>query len=417
MVLTVFFSFSATFAGKLDYREYDVRFTNPKCKTYNYPEDVLSVSGKPLRHKPKNAYCSNKDYRNSANQSRSPSRKIMEWIRNGNTKEIFIATLSFSNKAVQKALCSAIEDRGVRVEVVMDSKQKLDTVNRLKNCRTPSGSRGLTLHLRGHEGGIGWAHNKLFMVNPGSRTMRIAFTSANLSSGLVLHHENWHFVTLPRDTYFAQAHLCLREGMIESGNSARRYSSSVRGCLREIPYTEESDIKMFHVPGRGDRAFSAITKALDRSRSVSIAAHRFVHSRLIKKLKSILRRLDLWMVVDDDIYWAGQGQKGGPNTSSEYRTIRSLQKQGAEVKYMETRHHEKGIQLHHNKFMVFDFGRTGAVFAGAGNFTGAAFSSNFENFYYITIPHVVRAFEEQFEHLYTDLATDPADLPEINLIL
>jgi len=89
---------------------------------------------------------------------------------------------------------------------------------------------------------------------------------------------------------------------------------------------------------------------------------------------------------------------------------------GTDARFVETNHGEK--LLHHNKFLVMDLpgDQPDMVFTGAGNFTGSAFSDNFENFYGITIPAVVDAFKAQYDHLHGDLATAPGDMPTTNVM-
>ncbi len=48
---------------------YDVRFTNPECKTYRYRRGIENRAGdKVLREKPKNVYCKQGDQRASERQ-------------------------------------------------------------------------------------------------------------------------------------------------------------------------------------------------------------------------------------------------------------------------------------------------------------------------------------------------------------
>ena len=51
------------------------------------------------------------------------------------------------------------------------------------------------------------------------------------------------------------------------------------------------------------------------------------------------------------------------------------------------------------------------MFAGAGNLTGSAFSTNFENFYMIHIPEVHEAFTSQYKHMWNNLATGYNNMP------
>jgi hypothetical protein len=401
----------------LEYSEYDVRFTNPICKLYSYGEsqNVVDHTGERLSAKPKDAFCKWGDARESAQRPESPQSKMLEWIDLAEAKSIRFMYLSFSNSAVQQALCRAVTERGVKITFVLDRETNLTKAELLKQCTAPDGSNPELL-LRGHDGGIGYAHNKLFIVDDGSDMIRIAFSSGNMSSGIVLHHENWHFVTLKKDTYFAMSHACLFEGVINASESKRVFSRFIKTCKDNIPHAEESDVKTFFVPGEGDRATRFISRSLAQSQKVGLAAHRLSYSTLLNLLNDRLNSdpsFQLNVVVDDDLYWAGQGPPIGPNTSHEYRKLQELIANRAQAKYMETNHQD--FLLHHNKFMVFENeGQPQAVFAGAGNFTGTGFTSNFENFYFIEIPQVTSAFSQQFARLYGELATTAQGLPRGN---
>lgn len=53
---------------------------------------------------------------------------------------------------------------------------------------------------------------------------------------------------------------------------------------------------------------------------------------------------------------------------------------------------------------------------GAGNLTGTAFTTNFENFYYVEIPEVVAAYNTQYDHVWNDMATADANMPAENVL-
>jgi len=76
---------------------------------------------------------------------------------------------------------------------------------------------------------------------------------------------------------------------------------------------------------------------------------------------------------------------------------------------MET--NQNNVILQHNKYMIFELGARDAVFAGAGNFTSSAFESNLENFYVVTVPEVVRAYQAQYEKFFGEMATPEARMP------
>lgn len=405
---------------KLAFDEYTVLFTNPVCKKYSFPNEteVLSNAGERLLHKPENVFCTPSDAAPSGARDTSPQKKLLDWIRDPETKEIFFAYLSFSNKVVATELCTAIRERSVKVTMVLDRETDLATANQVLACQPGNGDANAKprLELRGHDATIGYAHNKVFLINPRSDEPRIVFSSGNLSSGVVLHHENWHFVRTPARTHFAKAHVCLMEGMLDHYRTKQEYGSFIKTCRDAAGIGEEADIKTFFVPGDGGRAGQQIKNGIVNATSIQIAAHRFSYKLIRTELE---RRLsganppDVKLVVDDDLWWAGHGLEDVPNTADEFEMVKPLAEKGLEVRYMETNHGNH--YLHHNKFIVFETPQGKAAFAGAGNFTGTAFTDNFENFYYITIPHVVDAMKAQHDHLY-GLATEEANLPKENVL-
>ena len=405
---------------KLAYDEYSVLFTNPVCRKYSYAanQEVVSNSGERLAAKPENVFCSPSDAAASGARDSSPQKKLIDWIKDPETKEIFFAYLSFSNKVVATELCNAIRERSVKVTMVLDRETELATANQVLACQPGNGDESAKprLELRGHDATIGYAHNKVFLINPRSDKPRIVFSSGNLSSGVVLHHENWHFLRVPGRTHFAKAHVCLMDGVLDHYRTKQEYGSFIKTCRDSAGIGEESDIKTFFVPGDGGRAGQEIKKGIANGTSISIAAHRFSY-RLVRT--ELERRLsganppDVKLVVDDDLWWAGHGLETVPNTEDEYEMVQPLAAAGMKVRYMET-NHGNGY-LHHNKFMVFDTPQGKSVIAGAGNFTGTAFTDNFENFYFINIPHVVDAMDAQYKHLY-ELATPPENLPKTNVL-
>jgi len=407
---------------KLVFDEYSVLFTNPLCKRYDYAatQEVLSNAGERLQHKPENVFCTSSDSAASAARDSSPQKKLLDWISDPQTTEIFFAYLSFSNKVVGAEICKAIQERNVKVTFVLDRETELDAANTLLACRPGNGDPNLNprMELRGHDASIGYAHNKVFLINPRSDNPRIVFSSGNLSSGVVLHHENWHFVRVPGRTHFAKAHVCLMDGMLDHYRTKQEYSGFIKSCRDGAGVGEESDIKTFFVPGDGGRAGQNVQKGIRDATSLGIAAHRFSYSLLRRELDARFAAgspPEVKLVVDDDIWWAGHGGEHGdfPNTADEYAFVQQLQGDGMQVRYMETNHAAR--YLHHNKFIVFTTPQGEAVFTGAGNLTGTAFTDNFENFYWVTIPQVVQAMKQQHAHLWS-LATPEQNLPATNIL-
>ncbi len=420
---------SSLFAGNIQDDpnfKYDVFFTNPVCAKQFYKKKVVSNSGEILKHKPENVYCAYGDSKASGKRESSPQYNVIKLIKDESVKEIFLTYLSFSSSAVSKALCKEMKNRDLDVTFIIDSnnnapdrveKGATAKLNLLKSaeCRSETTPEP-KLVFRGNVGGLGYAHNKLIITNPSAKGKHtLVFSSGNMSSGVVLHHENWHFLTVSSESFFFQKHLCLMNGMLNASKSKKQYASFIKKCVSEIEAEEEDDIKTYFVPGanEGKVAMNAISSEIKESLEVNIAAHRFSNGRLMSILNSALKsKTKVTLIADDDLYWSGKkGETVGSNMSMEASKVNKLRKVGLKVKYMET--NENARLLHHNKFLIFNKGgNDDGVFAGAGNLTTAAFTKNFENFYMIKVPHIVEAFKKQYKYMWSDLATGYGDLPK-----
>ena len=433
------------------YYNYEVAFTNPVCEGYEYNETVYAFNGNVLNHKPANVYCKYDDKVPNQNRKASPHYKIRSLITNPEVKELFLTYLSFSNSDIAKALCSAIEKNNTKVTFIIDKKNEPEASRRAKldlvaNCKpakkyVDSGVANYPkTYFRGNEGKLGYAHNKIIMAKykKAKKKVTIVYSSGNMSSGTVLHHENWHFVTTSTDSYFAQAHDCIRKGMLyhslpKNGKQAiDNFKSYIKSCKARIKAEEEDDIKLFIVPSEGPKAMKNIVKNMKYAKSIDVAVHRFTHNSLINGMVSAAKKgKKVRLVADDDLFWTGKVNEEngkvncrkskedlvqiGANMCNEYFNAQKVDRAGVDVKYMETNHNTR--LLHHNKYVIFNYkDGSGAVHCGAGNFTGAAFgtsrySTNFENFYFIKIPEVVEAFRKQYEYKFKELATYQEDLP------
>jgi hypothetical protein len=402
----------ATAARLQDYApfDYDVRFTNPECATYKYSQPVLSNDGQPIYGKPKNVFCKSADAVNNLGRAGTPSEKLLQWISQDKTKEIFMTYLSFSSQPITQALCKAMTERNVKVQIVIDQETDVSRMQELEAC----GQDNFQFYQRGHVPGIDFAHNKLFIVNPNSTDLefQVSFGSGNMTSGILLHHENWHFITTNRKSYFAQAHLCLMNGEINHAATGKEFRTFIKSCLAAIQAEPESDIQIFFVPGFGTEAFNAISEAIKWSDEIKLMSHRFSFNKLTEALTAKLATASefrLKLLFDDDLFWVK-----APNTRHENAVVKNLEASGAKVKYLQTNHNQKLLQ--HNKYIVFKSATQKAAFVGAGNLTGTAFSSNWENFYLVKIPTVVDRLEAQHDYLYESLGSTEGQLPSNNVM-
>lgn len=419
--------------------KYEVLFTDPECGVYEYTQEVRSNSGKILKQKPENVYCKNKyDLRRSGERPQSPQYRLVEWINQPNVKEIFFTYLSFRNKTVKNALCEAAK-KGVKVRFVMSSTEDTTIANELVACSPEN----VEMKTRGMEGDLGYAHNKFFIINPNTKgEFKIVFSSGNMTSGPVIHHENWNFITTSAQSQFAQAHVCAMKAEWDdvAGRTRAEYIKSIKNCRQAIKQPEEKDIKVFFVPGEGEPEFGSTKKTavdyllngdpqagtpgIKNAKRIWLACHRFMYSKMVYALSQRMSgnpkyHPDMRIVCDDDTYYKAMDPdfQEGDTMPEEYFKMDKLGKQGADLKFMETNASEH--QLHHSKYLIFaDKNSKGdkatdftAVFTGSANLTGAGFNKNWENSYYVTIPSVVQRFAEHYVYTWNKLATAREDLP------
>jgi hypothetical protein len=272
------------------------------------------------------------------------------------------------------------------------------------------------VNYRGSEGGLGYAHNKIMIVNPGQKVVKIVFSSGNMSSGTSTNHENWNFVTTSGDSYFAGAHKCVVESMISGGNSMANFKTALNGCRSKIKAQPETDIKVYFSPVDGREALAQVTSAGNSAKDISAMSHRF-SGDMARTFQSLLgKNKPIRFILDDDIYWSKKlGVDTGRNMVGEaHKIYNDLIAKGMNTRFLQT--NQTIFQLQHNKFIVYNFGSTGAVFNGAGNFTSAAFNKNFENFYYIEIPSVVDSYKKQYDMYFNQMATAEKDMPRDNVL-
>jgi|GEM_PF-2045833 len=440
----------------LQFASYEVLFTNPLCGQYSHEDGagITDLEGDPVTGKPKNVYCRddhdrklNFDGETGEGRVTSPLFRIVDWVSDTNDgDEIFMAYLSFSDDDVFDALCDA-SGRGVDITFVVDKKNNSTTdpdhATRLESC-------GATVLKRGG-GKIPFAHAKLMMINPDKagpdgndeEFLRMTFGSGNMSTGTYLHHENWHFLEVARESYFVEAHKCLRDALVahdhtSGGDGKSEFADRIDDCTDKITtdlgLEEEDDMKAYFVPALSNRKRQQkLMRALiAASPELDMGVHRIGSKTIIDPLTSRLEDnsdpVKLRLIADDDLFWRNpvapaQFKEEGFNGPGDVNAIQDLEdadkdsngnRRGRfEQKFMET----ATRQFHHNKFIIFNdiddldaaieadsdkntevslAPAKEAVMMGAANITGTGFNTNFENNYITTIPVVVDAFQAQF---------------------
>jgi hypothetical protein len=270
--------------------------------------------------------------------------------------------------------------------------------------------------------------------------LRMSFSSGNMGSGAVLHHENWHFIEAARASYFVEAHRCLVRALIDPAHTDGKpaFRTFMNDCRAAIPYPEEDDIRSYFIPVREDSkaAVERLVASVQTATKIDIGVHRFGLTELVDALEARLGDdgVRVRMIADDDLYWlsplVGEGAVVGNNLYFEADNVERLAAvEGGDyaIRYLET--NPGPHLLHHNKFVLLDDREDGGpdtVMAGAANLTGTGFDTNLENLYFIEIPSVVAAFEEQFGRFWdgepalddgepAPRATAPEDMPAENV--
>ncbi len=397
--------------------EYEVRFTNPKCSEYYYVNPVYSFQGERLNKKP-DSYCNHSDARKAGRLKSSPLYKVNQWVKSEDTRDITLLTFSLSNTSFIRALCGAAQkdiEVTIRLDEGTDPQRTRDLIRQMRRCH--KNGKKIDIETRGGTGGLGIHHNKLLMINrKGSGPMKLAYGSANFSSGLVLHHENWSFVTIQKDSFFAQTHECMVEGVDKYAGGAKSFKDYINKCKSSIKYPKESDIELFIAPAEARESMQKITAAINKSQAVDLAAHRFSARPLLEALHDLIdRNGSLRMTFDDDMFWAAKSGRGfGNQDANEARIVRKFLARDISPFYLETEHRQH--LLHHNKYLLFkdQNKRPFALHTGAGNLTNAAFSRNFENFYFITRSDILKKFETQYNYVVQNLATQAEDMPTVS---
>lgn len=462
----------------------EIRFSDPLCGAHPYAQPIETNSGAMVTGKPENVYCSgDKNYQDSFTWTHSPRAKLIDWIKDPNTHEIFFAFQSISDNGTLGAICEEIKARNIKVtfvisrdrieneEGMMDplidmqklpivetagSQKKFDSVmKKLTNCGLADTAVKPVGLIRGHTGSseedsLGWAHNKFFIINPNSAdTIHFASGSGNLTnSGVSTNHENWlFFENMPIKNHLVQSTLCMVKNQLDdkAHYSRSAYEKLQNECFSQIPadYPKVAGIESFFVPGEGERAIKErLIPGFSTAKRITLAAHLFGYPELFTRglacaasktpapscfqtqgwvppFESTIGNADVRVIADDDIHWIRVGQvnengKVGFNDPWEAQQVATAEKAGAQVRYMQTAHHDGYVQLHHSKILLLEGSDWAAVWTGAGNFTANAMFSNFENYFYITLPSVVEAYRQHQDKTWNEMATPFANMPKID---
>ena len=499
LALTQFAFPTVTFAQSNPAPVAEARFTNPNCPARNYlgyfepttpaespltPGFVYSLPqfigggttpiAVPLRDgttrsttKP-GVYCFQSDSDASVERPDSVYSRIKDMLSSTTDKDtIKISTFSFSERRINKLLCDALT-RGTRVQIVYGSPSTVVEGLGSGSCTAPLKAE---IFYGGASGGESarLQHSKYILVErPGTNQASLTFQSANITSGVSLHHENWTFVELPlRDALIVQ-HQCHFGALFgahfnKPDVGVEGFRASIKQCMEAntaAMLAPELAIQPYFVPSQtgdkldGRRAIDDLVSEIGNADAIDVISHHLTYKPLLEALTAALQRgAAVRVILDNELFWVGNSalnrdaggeplfktadnraalrdssgaapfdhysstalfvrgcSRGASFAIDEYETLVPLFAAGAVVRYIEANPRESLFQ--HNKFLVMRRGgEVSAVFTGAGNLSSAGFTRNGENFYLIKEPVLLKRFGEQYGYLWNTLATPPEKLP------
>lgn len=370
------------------------------------------------------AFCTFKDMYKAARKSGVEDR-LYDWMMDPEVKALFLAYFSFSNKTIRKRLCTTSLKRQIPITIYLDqanadelqgwfvSKCKGQKTIKIKRLGAPFASKGG--HLQ---------HSKIFMASQTvklkeyalmneeekaqarQRELKFTSSSANMSSGgLSVHFENWLMFGQNETKQLAQTNVCaflaFEKATAEYANPREVFATQYQSCYKRIQDKRRKDISMIMVPTKSSyKPLNSMRSVVNSaSKNLRVAIHRLTTSQVYR---SILGKkadyVDFEMIMDDDTLRVGvrDGGLARDVEASDIRAYRYLRNKG-EVTFMET---NAETHLFHNKFIIAD---DKALFQGAGNFTTRALNTgrygNYEQFYEIRIPEIVKAYVRGFEEM------------------
>lgn len=365
------------------------RFTNPQCQAY--------------AGKPQNAYCTRADVARAQTQTEGPYKKVLELIKKRGVQKITLGTMTFSHKDVASALCQAIRNR-VEVTVLIDSSAEMAVAESVAKCGARLYKVG-TAEPEEEEAPRGDLHHNKFLLAESTNESTLVFATANFSNpGLTINHEVWTFVTAKNDSEFMQNHQCLIESLKTYTDDLARFRKDVQSCRSRVQKDQNSVIESLFVPADSARLMKLIDDSIRSSSRVLIASNRYSYDKVTSAIAAAKSR-DSRAIFDDDLYWGGiQPTEDYVREALDARKVAQLEKT-AKVRFTQTSF--GAAQKMHSKFIVLDR----MVIVGAGNYTYAGMSANFENFYVIRDPVTVEKFKEQFEYLWS-ISTPRNQMPK-----
>lgn len=419
--------------------QFDLMHTNLKCKYVGFQP----------------TFCEMNDSRAMDERSQMVNKinaQLDRALKNPAKSQVFVSYFSFSNKKVHAKLCELIKNN-VNIRIFLDrgSEANIDALKSNPACANADFESARSPLKVSYLGGLTsspWRlhHNKFLYVNPGSSVgdasgdkVNINFSSGNLSAfGTSLHADHWVTAVAPKESNLIKSYQCVMEGLEKAVGKNYDYSSQIpntqpstpdsvhtgandekvaqtyiqarENCFRRIRVSTNIEqnvarekIAPLFAPNNDNIVLKTLQSEIGKIPSngyLYIAIQHFLNpgigSAIVRATK---KGVDVRILMDDDVV-TNQGEVKG---AMEFLNKLKQQAPRLKVRYIETNHLAGGNgQMMHNKFAILNGKR---VLSGAGQYTTAGMSKNWENFGLTQDAELTNKFKAYFKELW-DLSVD-----------
>ena len=357
-------------------------------------------------------------------------------LREPTRSHVRIAMFSFSNKSVQAKLCQ-LGHAGVRVDIFVDFGSSKDVafvndINCQKNISQPT---LVAKFLGGFNEFPDWRlhHNKTVVVDAGDNAdLTVNFSSGNLSIfGTSIHMDHWVMMRAERESNLVKASLCLFESLTAANQKAEAigmyimakpdfskdpeviatFQSNLLNCYQRdqlIPAQNwttalaKEEIAPFFTPMKGNFAVRAIREQIDNVKaqfrrdgkaSLAAASDHFTIKEIATRLvEAASLGVEVRVLLPSSVLSGSEG-----TIQDRIFYYRTFKPSAVKVRFVEI--NEPGKQHMHHKFLVFNGQR---IFSGAGNFTNAGLTGNFESLYLTQNAALTAEYQKLFDELWSN---------------
>lgn len=340
--------------------------------------------------------------------------------------DFFIASFSIGDRSFSEFICERYLHKQEITLVIDAGAVESELEEKLaKACPGKSGIAKNILKLGGGGKASEWniQHVKFWTFkNKKTGMYTLIFGTGNATSGSFTHTFNsWISLVTSANTGIFKQHACLKGSLIAAAKvftegkskelSKSAFVDEMRRCRKEnnIGTFEQSlreeGIAAMFPPMPEDAVDKRIVRVVDdlKAGQELLGASQYFTSRDLGSAltRAVKRGVKVRIVLEDDNLHDESPYMNSSKRSAEFYK-RSLKQSGADFRFVET--NEKIHQVMHQKFLIAG----GLIITGSGQFSFAAQTSNYENFYFINNEKIIREYKLIFEKLWKAGYKDPS---------